>query len=142
MTLFQSWGFLGRDYPGVWEGTPIFSYTLYVKVQSITFGSKFQKSNTFGSMKICGYFFFFFWGGGGGSLRNQTFFKGGGVISIHFTAFKVKIKNGNIFLAAKFQIFFGMPDIPKFFFFFFFFFFLGGGGGLGVNSNCWVQAYV
>ena len=35
------------------------------------FGSKFQKSNTFGSMKICGYiyFFFFFWGGGGvGSL--------------------------------------------------------------------------
>ena len=66
--------------------------------------------------------------------------------------FKVKIQNGNIFWAANFQIFLGIPDIPDFFFFFFFFifflflifFFFGGGGGfgLGVNSRCWVQAYV
>ena len=64
-------------------------------------------------MKICG-FFFFFWGGGGGgegSLRNRTFFEG--VISIHFRAFKVKIQNGNIFSAAKFQIFLGMPEGPS-----------------------------
>ena len=39
--------------------------------------------------------------------------------------FKVKIQNGNIFWAAKFQIFLGMPDIPEFFFF------LGGGVGGG-----------
>ena len=47
------------------------------------FWFKISKSNTFGSMKICGYiyiFFFFFGGGGGGgggeggSLRNRTFF--------------------------------------------------------------------
>ena len=50
--------------------------------------------------------------------------------------FKVKIQNGYIyFWAANFQIFLGIPDIPDFFF-------LGGGGGLGVNSRCWVQAYV
>ena len=79
--------------------------------------------------------------GGGGSLRNRTifflffffFFGGGGglgwgVISIHFRA--VKIQNGNIIWAAKFQIFLGIPDIPDFFFFFFFF---GGGGGWGVG---------
>ena len=40
----------------------------------------------------------------------------------------------------KFQIFsWGMPVLPDFFFFFFF---LGGGEGGGVNSRCWVQAYV
>ena len=33
------------------------------------------------------------------------------VISIRFTAFKVRIQNGNIFGTAKFQIFLGMPDI-------------------------------
>ena len=70
-------------------------------------------------MKICGYFFFlfffffffffFFWGGGG-SLRNRIL----GLL-------KVKIQNGNIFWAAKFQIFLGMPNIPDFFFW-------GGGG--------------
>ena len=45
---------------------------------------------------------------------------------------------GIFFWAAKFQIFLGMPDIPDFFF--------GGGGGgggqMGINSRCWVQAYV
>ena len=49
------------------------------------FWLKFQKSNTFGSMKICGFFFiFFFWRGGGGrgSLRYRTFFEGG-----HFYTF-------------------------------------------------------
>ena len=72
MTLFQSWGFLGSDYPGLGGGTPIFSY---LGSKHFFFGSKFQKSYTFGSMKIYG--FFFFWGGGGGggvSLRNQTIF--------------------------------------------------------------------
>ena len=61
---------------------------IYIRVRSIIFGSKFQKSNTFGSMKSYRYlggrghyeiglfFFFFFWGGGGG-----------GVISIQFRAF-------------------------------------------------------
>ena len=37
------------------------------------FGSKFQKSNIFGSMKICGYFFFF-WGGGGVITKSDYFF--------------------------------------------------------------------
>ena len=41
--------------------------------------------------------------------------------------FKVKIQNGNIFWAANFQIFLGIPDIPDFFDFF-----CGGGGGGGV----------
>ena len=70
-------------------------------------------------MKIYGYFwgvntksdYFFFWGGEGGSLLY--------ILGL----FKVKIQNGNIFWAAKFQIFLGMPDIPDFF--------LGGGGGVG-----------
>ena len=49
---------------------------------------------------------------------------------------------GIFFWAANFQIFLGIPDIPDFFFFFW-----GGGGGvgvggLGVNSRCWVQAYI
>ena len=70
------------------------------------------------------FFFIFYWGGwGGGSLRNRTMFffffffflGGGGVISIHFRVFKVKIQNRNIFWAAEFQIFLGMPDIPDFF---------------------------
>ena len=44
------------------------------------FGSKCLKSNTFGSMKICGYFFFF--GGGGGHYEIGLFFWGG-----HFYTF-------------------------------------------------------
>ena len=114
MTIFQLLGFLGSDYPGVrGRYSDIF---IYIYVRSIFFfGSKFQKSNTFGSMKIRGYFwgvitkseyFFFFWGGGGGV---------GEVISIHFRAFKVKTQNGNIFWPAKFQIFLGIPDIRVFF---------------------------
>ena len=48
------------------------------------FGKKFQKSNTFGSMKICGFFFL---GGGGGGERGGhyeigLFFEGG-----HFYTF-------------------------------------------------------
>ena len=153
MTLFKSWGFLGSDYPGVGGGTPIFVYTLYIKVRSIIIGSTFQKSNTFGSMKICGYIYIFFFGGGEGgwggvgvtfrSLRNRSifcifcifffffFFLGGGGERGSFLyikgLFKVKIQNGNIFWAAKFQTYLGMPDIPDFFFFFFFFW----GGGVG-----------
>ena len=83
-------------------------------------------------MKICGYlFFFFFLGGGGGSLRNRIFFFfwGGGSFLYIIGRFKVKIQNGNIFWAANFQIFLGIPDIPDFFFLFFF---AVGGGGAGV----------
>ena len=84
-------------------------------------------------MKICGYSFFM--GGGGGVITESDYFYflgvgggwGVGVISIHFRA--VKIQNGNIIWAAKFQIFLGIPDIPDLFFFFFF---LVGGGGGGV----------
>ena len=81
-------------------------------------------------MKICGYFF----GGGvggGGSLRNRPFFLGGGgVISIHFRAFKGQDTEWEFFWAANFQIFLGIPDIPDFFFDFFFilFFFWVGCG--------------
>ena len=60
---------------GVGGGTPIFSYI----VRSIIFGSKFQKSNNFWSMKICGYFFFFFFlRGRGGHYEIGLFFLGGG----------------------------------------------------------------
>ena len=37
----------------------------------------------------------------------------------------------------KFQIFFGVLEIPDIFFFF-----LGGGGGVGLNIRCWARAYV
>ena len=95
-------------------------------------------------------FFFFFWGGGeggaGGHYEIGLFFfflwGGGGVSFLYILGFfKVKIQKGNIFWAAKFQIFLGMPDIPDFFLIFFQ---VGGGGGvgLGVNSRCWVQACV
>ena len=92
MTVFQSWGFLGSDYPGVGAGTPIFSYIFRSGAFSFLF--KYQKSYTFGSVKICGYFFFFFFffffggGGGGGHYEIGLFFGGGGGgISIHFSAF-------------------------------------------------------
>ena len=62
-------------------------------------------------MKIYGYFW--------GSLRNRTIFffvgGGGGSFLYNLGLFKVKIQNENIFWAAKFQIFIGMPDIPDFF---------------------------
>ena len=64
------------------------------------------------------FFIFFFGGGGGGggggrgSLRNRTFFEGGSFLYI-LGLFKVKIQNGNIFSAAKFQIFLGMPEGPS-----------------------------
>ena len=54
---------------------------------------------------------------------------GGGAFLYILGLCNVKIQNRNIFWAATFQIFWGMPDIPVFFFFFFFF---GGGGGVGV----------
>ena len=74
MTLFQSLGFLGSDYPGMGGGTPIFSYIF--RFGALFFGSKFQKSNNFGSMKICGYFL-------GGHYEIGLFFCGGG----HFYTF-------------------------------------------------------
>ena len=63
-------------------------------------------------MKICGYFFL---GGGGGNKYDKL--------------------NGNIFWAANFQIFLGIPDIPDFFFFLIFFFLGGGGWGSTVNAG-------
>ena len=78
------------------------------------------------------FFFFFFFGGGGGwgghfwviTKSDNFFYRGGGRSFLFILGlFKVKIQNGNIFWAAKFQIFLGMPDIPDFFF--------GGGGGWG-----------
>ena len=74
--------------------------------------------NTFGDMKKCFIFF-------GGSLQNWTIL---GVIFIYFRGFfKVKIQNGNIFGVAKFQIFLGCLIFLIF---------------SGINSRCWVQAYV
>ena len=89
--------------------------------------------------KLDFFFFFFFF-----------FFLGGGGVLYILGLFKVKIQNGNIFWAAKFQIFLDMPDIPDFLLFFFgaakfqifldmpdipdfLSFFLGGGGGAGGN---------
>ena len=66
------------------------------------FGSKFQKSNNFGSMKICGYL------GGGGHYEIRLFFWGGGgrgSLLYILGLFKIKIQNGNNFLGRKFQIF-------------------------------------
>ena len=96
MTLFQLLGFLSSDYPGDGGGgggTPIFSYIF-------KFGALFLvqnfRNNTFGSMKICGYFF---WGGVIVITKSDYFlffsffffffffFFGGGVISIHFRVF-------------------------------------------------------
>ena len=74
-------------------------------------------------MKICFFFFFFFFGGGGVITKS-----GGGSFLYRTGRFKVKIQNGNIFWAANFQIFLGIPDIPDFFFYYLFFFFWGGGG--------------
>ena len=84
--------------------------------------------------------FFCFWGGWGVITKSDFFFGGGGwgwggggSFLYIIGRFKVKIQNGNIFWAANFQIFLGIPDIPDFlfiyFFFYFIFFFLGGGGG-------------
>ena len=96
MTLFQSWGSLGSDYPGVGGGAPIFSYIF-------RFGALFLVQN-FRKVKVTEWVYFL--------------------------------------LAASFQIFLGILDIPDFFFFFFFFLGGGGGWGFGVNSRCCVQAYV
>ena len=93
------------------------------------------------------FFFFFLGGGGGGSLRNWTsvlfcfiflfFFLGGGGGSFLYILglFKVRYRMRIFFGAAKFQIFFGMPDIPDFFLIFFIYFFFGGGGGWGLTVN-------
>ena len=66
------------------------------------------------------FFFFFLGGGGGGHYEIGLFLLEGGSFLYILGLLKVKIQNGNIFSAAKFQIFLGMPDIPDF---------LGGGGG-------------
>ena len=82
---------------GMGGGTPIFSYIF--RFGALFLVQNLRKSNTFGSMKICGIFFFFFFfffggGGGGGGGHHEIglfyfFFRGGGrgVISIHYRAF-------------------------------------------------------
>ena len=61
-------------------------------------------------MKICG---FFFWGGGGGGGHYEIGLSLRGSFLYILGLFKVKIQNGNIFSAAKFQIFLGMPEGPS-----------------------------
>ena len=81
-------------------------------------------------MKICGYFLGGGWGVGGHYEIGLFFGGGGGVISIHFRAFKGQDTEWEFFWAANFQIFLGIPDIPDFFFdFFFILFFFGVGCG-------------
>ena len=66
------------------------------------------------------WIYFFFFGGGDWGGHNEIglylfiFFLGGGGASFLYIIgrFKVKIQNGNIFWAANFQIFLGIPDIP------------------------------
>ena len=89
-------------------------------------------------MNICGFFFFFFFLGGGGHyeiglLFISFFLRGEGVISIHFKSF----------LRSRYRmgIFFGPQNFKYFWVCLIFLIFLFGGGG-GLNSRCWVQAYV
>ena len=109
MTLFQSWGSLGSDYPGVGGGTLIFSYIF--RFGALFLVQNFRKVILLGVRRFVDIFFFFFLGGGGGgSLRNRTifFFLGGGVSFLYIIGrFKVKIQNGNIFLGRKFSNIFG-----------------------------------
>ena len=74
---------------------------------------------------------YFFLGGEGGVITKSDFFRGGGAFLYMLWLFKVKVQIGNIFWAAKLQIFLGMPDIPDFFFDFFFGGWGGGVGGVG-----------
>ena len=121
MTLFQSWRFLGSDYPGVGGGTPIFSYIF--RFGALLLVQNFRKVILLGVRRVVDIW------GEGGSLRYQTifFWGGGGAFLSILGLFKVKIQNGICFWTAKFQIFLGMPDIPDFFF-------LWGGGGGGVKQ--------
>ena len=66
-------------------------------------------------MKICGFFLFIFFFLGGGVGRGHyeigLFLRGSFLYILGL--FKVKIQNGNIFSAAKFQKFLGMPEGPS-----------------------------
>ena len=54
------------------------------------------------------------WGGGGGSRQNWTSLRG--LFYVLFGSFlKVNVQNENIFAWQKFQIFFGVLDIPDIF---------------------------
>ena len=94
MTLFQSWGSLGSDYPGVGGGTLIFSYIF--RFGALFLVQNFRKVILLGVRRFVDIFFFFFFflgGGGGGHYEIGLFFLGGGgwggggVISIHYRAF-------------------------------------------------------
>ena len=96
---------------GVGGGTPIFSFIF--RFWALILVKNFRKVILLGVWRFVGVFFVVFFGGGGrGSLRNRTFFWGGSFLYI-LGLFKVKIQNGNIFSAAKFQIFLGMPEGPS-----------------------------
>ena len=56
--------------------------------------------------------FIFFFGGGERVITISDFFLRGSFLYI-LGLFKVKIQNENIFSAAKFQIFLGMPEGPS-----------------------------
>ena len=108
MTLFQSWGSLGSDYPGVGGGTLIFSYIF--RFGALFLVQNFRKVILLGVRRFVDIFFFFFWGGGGGVITKSDyfFFFGGGVSFLYIIGrFKVKIQNGNIFLGRKFSNIFG-----------------------------------
>ena len=63
-----------------------------------------------------------------GSLQNWTIFRGY-FFCILGSFLKVKVQNGGYFLVLlKFQIFFGVLEIPDIFW--------------GVNGRCWARAYV
>ena len=103
-------GSLGSDYSGGGgDGGRYSDIFKYIEVRSIIFGSKFQKSNTFGNMKICGFFFFCGEGSNNkiGLLFYLFFFLGGGGGSFLYILglLKVKIQNGNIFWRQNFKYF-------------------------------------
>ena len=73
----------------------------------------FRNIHIFGGMKIL--WIFFFWGGGGvGSRQNWTSLRG--LFYVFLGSFlKVNVQNENIFAWQKFQISFGVLDIPDIF---------------------------
>ena len=93
-----------------------------LKILNFNILGAFQNNEYFGGMKKL----WIFWG----FVTKLDCF---GVISIH-----LRVQNENIFLGCcNLEYFWDMPGNPDIFFYFFFFFWGGG-----VNSRCWVQAYV
>ena len=95
---------------GVGGGTPLFSFIF--RFGALFLVKNFRKVIRLGVWRFVDFFFFFWGGGGGGHYEIGLFFWGGSFLYI-LGLFKVKIQNGNIFSAAKFQIFLGMPEGPN-----------------------------